>query len=180
MNLLLRVLKTLLLGFFGRRIGVLEPSTIRFRVWPNDLDVNMHMNNGRYLTVMDLGRLDLMVRTGLARTALQRRWMPVLGGATIRFRRSLGPFQRFRLHSRLLGWDDKWLFIEQGFETDDGEAAAQALVKAAIVRGGRTVPTAELLAALGVDRASPPLPAYVVDWLAADASLRAGGRADAA
>ena len=32
------------------------------RVWPNDLDTNAHMNNGRYLTLMDLGRFDLMTQ----------------------------------------------------------------------------------------------------------------------
>lgn len=30
-------------------------SIVTFRVWPHDLDLSVHMNNGRYLTLMDLG-----------------------------------------------------------------------------------------------------------------------------
>ena len=56
--------------------------------------------------------------------------MPVLAGATIRFRRSLDPFQRFRLRTRVLGWDAKSVIMEQIFETLDGQVAARALVRA--------------------------------------------------
>ena len=48
----------------------LEPlgtSVLGFLVWPNDLDVNVHMNNGRFLSIMDLGRFDLSFRTDLGR-----------------------------------------------------------------------------------------------------------------
>ena len=43
------------------------------RVWPNDLDTNAHMNNGRYLTLMDLGRFDLMTQCGLVGTVLKKK-----------------------------------------------------------------------------------------------------------
>jgi acyl-CoA thioesterase FadM len=43
-------------------LDLLGESVVRFRVWPGDLDFNLHMNNGRYLTLMGLGRLDLMAR----------------------------------------------------------------------------------------------------------------------
>ena len=45
-----------------------RPEDVRaspFRVWPHDLDTSLHMNNGRYWTLMDLGRADLMIRSGL-------------------------------------------------------------------------------------------------------------------
>mgnify|MGYP003290859366 CR=1 FL=1 len=46
-----------LFRFLVRR-GVLDDSRVCFRVLPNDCDVNLHMNNGRYWTIMDLGRAD--------------------------------------------------------------------------------------------------------------------------
>ncbi|MDB5490660.1 MAG: Mesenchymal stem cell protein, partial [Micavibrio sp.] len=60
MNLYLRVLIVIFRALFGQPMtDVTTPQRIRLRVYPNDLDSNLHMNNGRYLTVMDLGRLNL-------------------------------------------------------------------------------------------------------------------------
>ena len=77
MNLWFRSLIVLFTVFFRRSLDPLDESVLKFRVWPTDLDVNFHMNNGRYLTIMDLGRVDLMLRTGLGKMALNgsgRRW----------------------------------------------------------------------------------------------------------
>ena len=48
-------------------VGAGYRSSLAFRVSPGDIDVNRHMNNGRYLTIMDLGRIDVLIRTGLWR-----------------------------------------------------------------------------------------------------------------
>lgn len=171
MNLYVRLIKIAIVAILGRPIEALGESSITLRVWPNDLDANLHMNNGRYLTLMDLGRFDLLIRTGLLRTIFRRRWMPVLAGATIRFRRSLDPFQRFRLRTHVLGWDSKSVIMEQTFETLDGQVAARALVRAVFRRKGGTVPTDELVDAAGWSGNSPPLPEYAAAWLAAEDRL---------
>ena len=35
-------------------MGILEEDRLRMHVLPNDIDINMHMNNARYLNLMDL------------------------------------------------------------------------------------------------------------------------------
>lgn len=172
MNLLLRMIRVVVAALLGRRLDILAESVLHFRVWPNDLDVNLHMNNGRYLTVMDLGRTDLMIRCGLAGPTVRNRWMPVLGATSVRFRRSLGPFRRYRLRSRLLCWDEKWLYIEHLVETPDGGLACRAVVKGLFRARGGNVSPAELLAAAGVPRLpSPPMPASVAAWIAAEEAM---------
>ncbi len=57
------------------------------------------MNNGRYLTVMDLGRLNLILRTGLWRVVMKKKLAPVLASAQIRYRLPLKPFQLFDLET---------------------------------------------------------------------------------
>ena len=52
-------------------------SELTFRVWPTDLDVFRHVNNGRYLSFMDLGRTDLIVRSGLWRAMRAHGWTPI-------------------------------------------------------------------------------------------------------
>jgi acyl-CoA thioesterase FadM len=170
--MLFRFLALLLAGPLRPRVGFLDETAITLRVWPNDLDANIHMNNGRYLLAMDLGRWDLVVRTGFWRELWRRRWFPVVGSASLRFRRPLDPFQRYRLVSQVAGWDEKWVFVEQRFERC-GDVHAVGRVKA-LFRGrqGR-VPTAELLAAAGYPAAAARrIPEPIRLWMEAEAAER--------
>jgi acyl-CoA thioesterase FadM len=113
MNLWLRLLW--LLATAWRRPPLALPfgvSRLGFRVWPHDLDTSLHMNNGRYWTLMDLGRTDLMLGSGLWRSVLRQRWTPVVSAGQIRFRRELRPFQAFDLETRLAHWDEARFVIE--------------------------------------------------------------------
>lgn len=172
MNLLLRSLGTLLTALLLRpRLRPLDESVVAFRVWPNDLDVNLHMNNGRYLTLMDLGRLDLIVRIGVLGTLRRRRWSPVIGSLKIRYRRSLLPFQRYTIRTRLLCWDDRWFFLEQRFERR-GELVSIALVKGLFLGPEGRVPTQAIVDASGYRIDSPPAPEAVAAWQDAERVLR--------
>lgn len=165
MSLLARLIGVILGALFGRRLQPLDESRLAMMVWPTDLDPNLHMNNGRYLTVMDLGRVDLMVRIGLARTALKRKWMPVVAAVQVRYRRSLAPFERYTLTTRLLGWDGKWFFLEQRFIRRDGSVAALGWVKAAIRKPGGTVDADELQQAMGLALTPVPLQPDLARWI---------------
>lgn len=54
MNLYLRLLWVLLRGHWLPAMAFGETLVQRWRVLPNALDVNLHMDNGRYLTLVDL------------------------------------------------------------------------------------------------------------------------------
>ena len=141
-----------------------EVCTTPLRVWPNDLDVFGHMNNGVYLSMADLGRTDLMLRSGAFGPIRSRGWYPVVAAETIRFRRSLRPFQRYTIATRLLGWGERSVYLEQRFESD-GALVAHALIDARFLgRRGARVGTDELLAAVALSGPSPALPGWVRDW----------------
>jgi acyl-CoA thioesterase FadM len=146
-------------------------SVLRFRVWPNDLDINLHMNNARYLAMMDIGRYDLALRCGLARLAWRRRLKPVVASAMVRFRRSLKPFERFTLRSRVVGWDEKWIFIAHTIERGD-HVYCQAVVKALFLARDGGVPTRDLLEAVGAQAAPSELPEWIAHWQAAETGAR--------
>ncbi len=180
MNLYIRVLYVLIRSFFAPRItSIADVARVRLRVWPNDLDFNMHMNNGRYLTVMDLGRFDLILRNGLMKLMLKQKSVPILGSAKIRYRLPLMPFQQFDLETRVVGWDDKWIYMEQRFIIAHGPKAG-AVAAIAVVKGSffdkktrTTVPTADMLAALNYDGlATPELPDHIRKWQDAEDALR--------
>lgn len=171
MNLYFRLLWLSLMARFRPQLGALDESVLRMRVWPFDLDLNRHMNNGRFLTLMDLGRIDLMLRSGLGRVVVRERWMPVIASSMVRWRRSLLPFQRFELRSRMLWWDDKWFYVEQRF-VREGRTVAIGLVKGVIRRRGGHVAPAEVFAqVLGHEPKAPPVPAAIADWQAFEGHL---------
>jgi len=145
------------------RRGVLEDSRVAFRVMPNDCDINFHMNNGRYLSFMDLGRVHLIVQLGLLGTVFRSRWKPVLAAAEINFIRALRPLQKFELVTRVVTWDDKYVYMEQLFEAR-GVLCAHAFVKGLFLGNEGRVSNAAVLAMLGYDAPSPPMPEELRIW----------------
>ena len=170
MNLVFRLLAVVLGSFYRPRLQPLDEGVLPFRVLPNDLDTNLHMNNGRYLTLMDLGRFDLLLRLGVLRVMVRRRWNPVIASLMVRYRRELAVFERYELRTRLLCWDERWFFIEQRFTRGD-ELVALAVVKG-IFRGphGRVAPR-ELVEATGYEVESPPVPPGILEWQEAEAGF---------
>ncbi|SHG71575.1 Acyl-CoA thioesterase FadM [Hydrocarboniphaga daqingensis] len=174
------MLRTLLVVLTSRLRGVLPllgTSVLRLRVWPGDLDSNLHMNNGRYFSVADLGRFDHGLRSGLWRAALKRGWRPVAGDADGRFSVSLQPFARYQLHTRLLGWDDKWFFVEHRYQLGQ-RVAALVLVRYLFVSSRGPVPTAKVLDVIAHREPSPALPDWARQWRDAQNALVAQLKAE--
>jgi acyl-CoA thioesterase FadM len=155
-NLYLRFLIVFIRALFKPRMATLDTSILRFRVLPNDLDLNRHMNNGRYLSIMDLGRIDLMTRIGLFTLARKNRWLPVVGTVHMRYRRPLKLFQAFELQTRIVYWDEKWVFIEQAM-ISRGKICALGTVQGLIRAKDGNVPTSFIMRELGMNDAKPPM-----------------------
>ena len=173
-GVLLRLWYTLATGLARPRLGVLDECRVALRVWPNDLDSNLHMNNSRYLLAMDLGRWDYGLRAGVLQPAFRKGWFPVVGSATLRFRRALGPFQRYELRTRLAAWDEKWWWFEQRFEVGS-HVHAVGRVKALFRGRTSNVPPAALLEAAGLAHVPPPpLPEAIRLWQEAEDAERRG------
>jgi len=104
-------------------IGTFEADVLRMRVWPNDIDFNLHLNNARHLSLMDYGRVHALARGGVLKPILKERWMPVVGAVWITYRRSLPLWASFDLATRLVGWDNRFFYMEQTFTGDEGLVA---------------------------------------------------------
>lgn len=133
-----------------------DACTTWFRVSLGDLDLNMHMNNGRYLTIMDLGRFDLLLKAKAFWKLLRLGYYPVVVSESIRFRKSLEPFQKFAVVSKMESWDDKDVFMSQKFLCG-GKIVAEGFIKARFKQRGRktSVPTGEIFEVLGVKYPGP-------------------------
>jgi acyl-CoA thioesterase FadM len=164
MVVLFRLLLALLKSRFRRRLGILDECVIAMRVWPNDLDLNMHMNSGRYLSMMDVGRMETLARTRMLREVLRRGWRPMVGATFIRYRKSLLPFERFTVSSRIVCWDEKWIYFEHVLARR-GEIAAHAYVRGLLRGREGNVRPYQLLALAGKPMLiSPPMPDALAAW----------------
>ncbi|KRE79575.1 acyl-CoA thioesterase [Arthrobacter sp. Soil763] len=163
MHLLLR---TLLLLFRSARrspLSIWETSSLPLRVLPTDIDIAMHVNNGMYLSLMDLGRFDLMARSGTWKSIRRRGWTPVVAGETIAFRRSLQLWQQYTIETKIIGLDEKAIYFEQRMVVD-GEIYARAYIATRLVHKGRPVSQEEIILEFGAPPAGLTLPEWIHEW----------------
>ena len=156
MTMIFRLLWIYIYARIGPRCSVTEETRLPFRCWFTDLDVNMHMTNTRYASFMDLGRMDMLFRSGAWKRMRAVGIYPVLGSATVRFRKSILPLQKFELTTRIASWDDKWVYYVQTMVVN-GEAAGIGIVKKTFLDKNGRVPMEKIIALLGYDAPKPPI-----------------------
>lgn len=146
MNLLIRMFYLLLASCFKARLPIELPANVlTLRVLPNDIDINMHMNNGRYLTICDLSRVDMFIRTGLAKTMLQERWMPVIAEHTMTYKKPLGLMEKYDVAMKITDWDEKYFAMTHTF-TVKGRVVAQGTSKGCVVGKNGVIPPEQVMA----------------------------------
>ena len=164
MKLFFRLLFVFLTARFRPPCAVLGPCRTRLRVWPGDIDVLFHVNNGVYLSMLDVARVDMMLRSGAFGRFGARGIYPVVAAQTIRYRRSLRLFERFEVETRVVGWDEQAFFVEHTFLRRD-EVVAEAVVRVRfLARRGNKPAAADVLALLEIPGPSPALPPFVAAW----------------
>ena len=162
----LRLASTLVASRCKSRLSMWDKAVMNLRVWPTDLDPYLELNNGRYLTLMEMGRWELAERCGLLPQVRQRKWGFVVGGASIRYRHRLTAFQRFTLTTSVAAMDDRWFFFDQRVYRR-GKQHTGALFRAGVLNRGRLVETREVCEAMQVDW-RPGLPDWVRLWAESD------------
>lgn len=166
---LIRLAKEYVLHRNAAALSILDTHVSHHRCWPQDIDIFMEMNNGRILTILDLGRTTLAHRVGLLRVLRQNGWGLTMAGVSVRYRKRIRPFVRFRTVSKAVGWDHRFLYLDQSIWIG-GECAVQALYRSAVTGKNGIVPPQDAASALGFQGNSPALPAWVQAWIDADAT----------
>ena len=139
MNLIFRLLALFITSFFKPRLPIEKPkNSLRLRVLPNDIDINLHMNNGRYLTICDLTRVDMFIRTGLAKTMIKEKWIPVISEHTMKYKKALKVFKKYTVKMEITGWDEKSFkmlhtFIADGRVVAEGTSCGVILSKSGVI-----------------------------------------------
>lgn len=136
-------------------LGLLDQCPTTFIVNPMDMDLNFHMNNGRYLSVMDLARTDLMIKSKTFLPLFSKGYYPVVVSQSIRFRRSLNFLDRFEVRSKMEGWNDRDFYVSQEF-WKGSSLIAEGFIKGRFKKRGQngSVVTSEIFRVVGMTEAA--------------------------
>lgn len=163
MHLIFRTLWILIASRRRSKVSIWDSASLPLRVQLTDIDIAMHVNNGMYLSLMDLGRFDLMIRSGVWKVMRRRGWGPVVNAETITFRKSLQLGQRYTIETRILGFDERAIFFEQRM-VHGGEVYARAYIATRLLGSKGPVSNEEIFEAMGNPPAELVLPEWIHEW----------------
>lgn len=162
-----RLIYTTIRALRAPSLNAEDMGVTHYRCMPWDIDMFMEMNNGRILTLYDLGRFDLSIRTGLAKVLKERNWGLVVASSTIRYRRRVRVFDRVTMHTRVAAFEGRWVYIEQSMWVK-GQPASSVLLRTGVTESGKVIDSKEVLAALDVAESAVEPTEWVREWIATE------------
>ncbi|MCG8671079.1 MAG: acyl-CoA thioesterase [Pseudomonadales bacterium] len=137
-----------------------ETVTEAYRVKPWDLDLNIHLNNAKYLKYLDKGRVEHIIHCKALRKMMQHNMRLIVANSEISYIKSLLPFQKFEVSSRITSWDQKYVYYEQKFFSND-KLYAIAVIRLALLEGDKTRSPQEVFKHILDGEDSPEVPMSV-------------------
>lgn len=134
---------------------------------PWDLDMWAELNNGRTLTLYDMGRMPMAKKAGLIDALKRNHWGLTVAGSSVRYRKRIVMFDRIEMRSRAICADARFLYLEQSMWVK-GQCAGHALYRTAVTDKNGIVPTDKVLAEILPDGQRPDVPEWVAAWAAAE------------
>lgn len=165
----LRIAKELWAHRNAPDLALFDTHVSRHICWPHDIDIWLELNNGRTLTLYDVGRIVLFRRLGIVGTMRAQGWGGTVAGVSVMYRRRIRVFDRFEMRTRLIGWDERFFYFEQAMWRGE-TCTSHVLLRAAITDRNGLVRTDRVASAAGIATPSPPLPDWVCAWAGADAT----------
>jgi hypothetical protein len=108
-----------------------------------DIDYNLHKSNSTFFNDLDDNRTELLLalfkdvvkphKNGKGR--LQAK-MFNLGGTACIFKKAIAPFSRFEISSRVLCWDEKWVYVVSHFTKPGSNNAHQVILGSSTKKQG--------------------------------------------
>lgn len=144
-------------------VPLTEKTVLKSRVWPSDLDINLHMTNARYSSLMDLAQLNYLARTGVLKLMRKNKWFPLISGSQILFRKDLKLFEAFEIHTQIRSWDHKWWYFVHSF-IKNGKLVAVARSRGTLKGKAGIINPADLFQMLNQGENPPFLSETVTLW----------------
>ncbi len=164
MHMIFRILMVFFKSKKAPKLSMFDTGSVSMRATLTDIDFAGHINNGMYFSIFDLGRFDLMFRSGVWDILRKKKWTPVVQCETITFRKSVELGKKFSQETRLLGLDEKCIYFEQRIVVD-GEIYARAYIATRMTSKKGAVSNQEIMQAVGLEvPADRVVPQWLHDW----------------
>ena len=150
------------------RLAPGEVHVARTRCWPTDIDHLWELNNGRSLTLMDMGRMACIRQTRMVEDLARRGARIAIAGSCVQYRRRVKLWEALEIRSKIIGSDARFFYMEQVLLAS-GAFAHHAVFRVACVGPSGMLPIAEALRDFDHPGWFAPLPAWIAEWSAAEA-----------
>ena len=159
---LLRLVRVIVKSQFQEKLSFDNDYTdsVNLIVLPQDIDPFMELNNGRYVTLLDLGRFSLGGKVNMASFLKRNNWSLTIVGTYNEYRFRLRLFQRFILKTKIIGYDENWFYFFQKVERK-GKTHMASVVKFAYTSKEGLVLPKEVISAMGIKYDPNKLPLWI-------------------
>ena len=164
----IRLTKELIRQKFLKKISLSEIHTYYTICWPIDLDPWWELNNGRTLTLYDLGRISYLLRSGLKNKIVKQGWRFTVAGSSIRYRKRVTIFNLLKVNTRFLGWDERFIYFQQTMWKKN-DPASSILIRSAITDKNGIVNSDRFIKIIGAEARNIDLPDWADNWSNAEA-----------
>ena len=138
-----RLLQTFVQSFFSKQtMSLHDKYYLNFKVTPFESDLRF-LNNARYLTFMEVARLDMMIKSGIFKKVIKDGWVPLVASQSIRYKRPLRRWDNFQVESQVVDGDSHSFYIEHRFRAK-GVTVALGFVRAVILKRGKRLTLDEI------------------------------------
>jgi acyl-CoA thioesterase FadM len=141
-----------------------------FICMPWDIDMFFEMNNGRVLTLCDVGRFVMAIRIGLVKVLRKNKWGLVVAGSTVQYRKRIRMFDKVVMRTQIETYDERWIYITQSMWVG-GKPASSVLLRTGVTSKGKVIASDKVRVALGLQDWQPEPSPWVKAWIESE-SLR--------
>ena len=118
LELYIRFVNQIILGVIKKHVILESPKRIlnEFRCWPIDIDLFLHMNNSKYLTIAEMTRWRMMYSMGSS-GLLAKSGLFLVSEQQIQYYKAINPFQKYVVETKIEynPEDNKWLWYTHTF-----------------------------------------------------------------
>ncbi|MEO1475377.1 MAG: thioesterase family protein [Pseudomonadota bacterium] len=108
MNLVLRLLATMIVAFRAEKFGIWATSELGISVWSTDVGSDGRLKHERLHSYADLGTLDYLVRSGILRALRANDWSPIVISKEFRCLQDIRSGDQLIFKTRLIGWREHY------------------------------------------------------------------------
>ena len=163
----IRLIKTTFRAKMLKNVPLDSTCELTFHCRPWDIDLFGEMNNGRILTLFDLGRFDIVFRSGFGAILKKKKWGLVVAGSTVRYRKRIKMFNKVTIRTQIMGFDERWIYVAQSMWVK-GKPASSILLRTGITSRGKIVPTEDVAAAFEMKPWNHDTSGWLESWIASE------------